>query len=632
MIYDLTEHITFSTYLAIILGLGIIAQWSAWRFKLPSILLLLVFGFGAQLFFSISINDFLTEDLGNKLLLPVVGLSVALILFEGGLTLKFSELKVSGAPVIRLCTLGVLISFTLTTAIGIYIFNWHWQVAAILGSILVVTGPTVIAPLIRHIKPSRKVGSIVKWEGIVVDPIGAIMAVLIFQAAIAGDMESARYAVIASLIKTIIVGVIFAFILAKAVEFALKNHYIPDFLHSVFIISVIAIAFTGSNAIVHESGLLTVTVMGIVLANQKSVSVKHILEFKEHLRTLIISLLFIVLSGRVDTNTLTTTMLLEGVTLLFLLILVVRPLSIFGANLFSKKTTFKEQIFLASLAPRGIVAAAVTSIFALELTRAAREGLVPPEIAQQAENLVMIIFIVIVGTVAFYGLLAAPLANKLGLASKNPRGILFAGANTWTRQIAKALHDDGHDVLMLDTNYPNIAAATMAGIPAKRANILSEYVEEELDLTGIGQLVAATNNDEVNSMAAKEFNHIFGSAEIWQVAPLDDNAHHTNAVASHNRSRILFTGRPNRKKLELLTREGAIVKKTAITEQYTYQDFLNTNPDAIILFLNSTEKGLRPADADLKKVPAGTSIYALIMPDSIKPHTQEPSALDLIKV
>ncbi len=631
MITDLTG-ISFGTYLTIILGLGILAQWAAWRFKLPSILLLLAFGFGAQLLFSISINDFLTEELGNTLLLPVVGLSVALILFEGGLTLKFSELKESGAPVLRLCTIAVLISFVLTTAIGIYIFEWNWRVAAILGSILVVTGPTVIAPLIRHIKPSKKIGSIVKWEGIVVDPIGAIMAVLIFQAAIAGDWDSARSAVFISLAKTILVGIVFALILAKAIEFALKKHYIPDFLHSVFIISVIAVAFSASNAIVAESGLLTVTVMGIALANQKAVSVKHILEFKEHLRVLIISLLFLVLSGRVNTETLTSETLTQGLILLALLILVVRPISIFGANLFSKKTTFKEQIFLAALAPRGIVAAAVTSIFALELTHAAQEGSIPHEIAQQAENLVLLVFIVIVGTVAFYGLLAAPLANKLGLASKNPRGVLFAGANTWTRLIAKALHDDGHDVLMLDTNYSNVAAASMAGIPAKRANILSEYVEEELDLTGIGQLVAATNNDEVNSLAAKEFTHIFGSAEIWQVAPLDDNAHHTNAVAAHQRGRIMFTGRPNRKKLERLVLQGAIIKKTNISEQYSYQDFTEGNPDAIILFIASEDKDLRPASEDLKKVNAGNSIYALVTPDSPEPIPKKITAPDLSKV
>jgi len=203
---------------------------------------------------------------------------------------------------------------------------------------------------------------------------------------------------------------------------------------------------------------------------------------------------------------------------------------------------------------------------------------------------------VIIGTVAFYGLLAAPLANRLGLAAKNARGVLFAGANNWAR-------------------------SKMAGIPATRANILSEYVEEELDFTGIGQLLAATNNDEVNSLAAKEFNHIFGSAEIWQVAPLDDNQHHTTAVSSMMRSRILFPGRPNSEQLSRLTSAGAgaKVKKTNISDQYNFAQFSLDNPSAIPLFLDSKDKGLRPAAENTKVVLPGTTIYALVPDETVTP-------------
>lgn len=616
-------EINFSTFVTLVLGLGILAQWLAWKCKLPSILLLLAFGFSAGHFLGVSIDDFLIGDKGESILLAVVGLCVAIILFEGGLTLKFSELKQSGAPVLRLCTLGVAVAFALTTLIGIYVFSWNWRIAAILGSILVVTGPTVIAPLLRHIKPSRKIGSIVKWEGIVVDPIGAIMAVLAFQAALAGDVEAAQSIVLFSLGKTLLVGVVMAFLLAKLIELLLRKHLIPDFLHSVFLLSAVAIAFVASNAIQKEAGLLTVTVMGIALANQKTVSVKHILEFKETLRTLIISVLFIVLSGRIQVSSLLEA-LPYGLALLALLIVVVRPASIFISNLFSKQTSYKERIFLASLAPRGIVAAAVTAIFALELEHAAKtiEGF-PPEVAVQAETMVPIVFIIIIGTVAFYGLLAAPLANRLGLASRNPRGVLFAGADGWARKIAKALVNDGHDVLMLDTNYRNVAAATIDGIPAKRANILSEYVEEELDFTGLGQLFACTHNDEVNSLAANEFTHIFGSAEIWQVAPLDDKGHHTTSVASHMRSRILFPGRPNHRELAAMNADGMIVKKTTITDQFTFENFKERNPDALMLFMNSEGKGLRPAGDDSKKPTEDTTIYFLTFPTTNQPAGPE---------
>ena len=609
-------EINFGIFVTIILGLGILAQWLAWRFKLPSILLLLVFGFAAGQVFGVNIDNYLPGAEGESIILSLVGLAVAIILFEGGLTLKFSELKESGGPVLRLCTVGVGISFALITAFGMYVLGWNWRVAAILGSILVVTGPTVIAPLLRHIKPSRKMGSIVKWEGIVVDPIGAIMAVLVFQAALAGDVEQAQATILYSLGITLLVGVVFAFLLAKVIELLLRKHLIPDFLHSVFLLAVIAIAFSASNAIQKESGLLTVTVLGIALANQKSFSVKHILEFKETLRTLIISLLFIVLSGRVDISSLKEA-LLPGLALIAFLLIVVRPISIFTATVFLKQTNLKERLFLAALAPRGIVAAAVTAIFALELTHAAEsvEGF-PQEVVAQAKLMVPMMFIVIVGTVTIYGLLAAPLANRLGIAARNPRGVLFAGADGWIRKIAKALIDDGHEVLLLDTNYSNVAAATVAGIPAKRASILSEYVGDELDFAGLGQLVAGTHNDEVNSLAASEFTHIFGSAEVWQVAPLDDKAHHTTAVASHMRGRIIFPGRPNHKELSRISLGGMEVKKTKLSEQFTYNHFLEHHPEAILFFTSNLDKGLRPAHDTMKPPSNGDTIYAFISPES----------------
>jgi NhaP-type Na+/H+ or K+/H+ antiporter len=607
--------INFGTYATIVLGLGIVAQWLAWRCKLPSILLLLLFGFISGQIFGVSIDTFLPGDSGEQIILSLVGLCVAIILFEGGLTLKFSELKGSATPVLRLCTLGVAVSFTLVTVFGIYILGWNWRVAAILGSILVVTGPTVIAPLLRHIKPSRKMSSIVKWEGIVVDPIGAIMAVLAFQAALAGDVEKAQVTILYSLGVTLLVGVVLAFLLAKLIEFLLSKHLIPDFLHSVFLLSIVAIAFAASNAIQKEAGLLTVTVLGIALANQKSVSVKHVLEFKETLRTLIISILFIVLSGRVEASSLQSA-LIPGLLLLAFLIIIVRPASIFIANIFAKQINTDEKIFLSVLAPRGIVAAAVTAIFALELEHAAHHVTgFPQEVIQQANLMVPTVFIVIVGTVTFYGLLASPIANKLGIASKNPRGILFAGADGWIRKISKALLDDGHEVLLLDTNYSNVAAATIDGTPAKRANILSEYVEEELDFAGLGQLIAGTHNDEVNSLAASEFTHIFGSADVWQVAPLDDKAHHTTAVAARMRGRIIFPGRPNHKILSRLSADGMEVKTTKLSEQFTYQDFLASYPDAILMFIDSPEKGLRPAFDEMKDPGVSSTLYAFTQPN-----------------
>jgi NhaP-type Na+/H+ or K+/H+ antiporter len=617
-------------YLTLVLTLGVIAQWVAWRFKMPSILLLLAFGFALGHWTGVRIDDYLAGGDGHSSpLLSAVGLFVAIILFEGGLTLKFRELKVSGFPVLRLCTFAVVISFGLTTAFMWKVLGYDMRLAALVGAILTVTGPTVIAPLLRHVNPTRKIAAVIKWEGIVVDPIGAILAVLVFKVALASDADAAWTVAGIAIAKVMAVGVLGGFVLAKTVEFLLKKHLIPDYLQPVFLLAVVAAAFTSSNFFEKEAGLVTVTVLGIVLANQRSVSVKHILEFKENLRTLIISSLFIVLSGRLTLDDLSG-ILGKGMALLAFIILIGRPLSVYGSLIFSKRTSRAERTFLAFLAPRGIVAAAVASIFALEFESAAISGQHFGEsadlIARQATELAALIFLVIIGTVAIYGLGATPLARKLGLSSKNPTGILFAGANRWARMAAKALKDDGHQVMMLDTNYANISAAKLHGIEAHRANILSEFAEEELDFNGLGSLVAGTPNDEVNSLATQRFIHQFGRAGVWQIAPADLDTQKRTSAASDVRSQICFTGAPGHQALEDLATGDSVVKRSQITEVFTFEDFQKTYKDTswVILFLSSPNRGLRPAPADLETVNPGTTLYYLIDAEELPGETPQP--------
>ena len=605
-------------YLTWILGLGVAAQWLAWKFKLPSILLLLAFGFGFGYVSGVRIDDFLAAGDGHSSpLLSAVGLFVAIILFEGGLTLKFHELKESGLPILRLCTLAVALSFGLTTVFTVAVLGYDIRIAALIGAILTVTGPTVIAPLLRHVNPTRKMASIVKWEGIVVDPIGAILGVLVFKVAMATGLADAWGDTLRAIVIMIAVGVIGALLVAKGVEFLLKHHLVPDYLQPVFLLAVVAVAFTVSNLIEKEAGLLTVTVLGIALANQRAVSVRHILEFKENLRTLIISSLFLILSGRIAPADLGDA-LGKGLWLLAFLILIGRPLSVFGALVSSKRTNLKERSFLALMAPRGIVAAAVTSIFALEFEEAANHGQfgaeLSPIIARQSRELVALVFLVIVGTVSFYGLAARPLAKWLGLAARSSTGILFAGADLWARLAAKSLQSEGHRVMLLDTNFSNVAAAKMLGLDAHRANILSEFAEEELDFNGLGHLIAGTPNDEVNSIAAFRFIHQFGRGGVWQLAPHDRGAHHSKAAAKDVRSQTCFAGGPDQHQLSELAAAGAKMKKTQITEVFDFAQFQAANPGSVVMFLEDA-KGLRPAKTDISKVPAGTTVFALVPPE-----------------
>ena len=589
------------------------AQWTAWRLKLPSILLLLIFGFGLSQFTGTRIDDYLANE---SSLLSLVGFFVAIILFEGGLTLKFSELKEAGTPVLKLCTTAVAIAFILAAVAARFTLGYEWQICALLGAILVVTGPTVVAPLLRLIKPRRKVASIVKWEGIVVDPIGAVLAVLVFITIQEGGLGQGWDNIAIALVKTIVVGVGIGYLLAKVTEYLMAEHLIPDFLETMYFLALVGVAFAGSNALQHEAGLLTVTVLGVALANQKKVSVRHILEFKENLRVLIISLLFLMLSGRIGIDQIMAVWQ-KGLMFLAALILVVRPLSVFLANFRSKSTTFREQLFLALLAPRGIVAAAVTSVFALEIVHAAHDN---PDnehyatLASQAGEIVPLVFIVILGTVTFYGLLAAPLARRLGLSDANPTGILFAGADPWIRMVAKGLVEEGHYCLLLDSRYEKVAAARLEGLKAVRANILSEYAEEEIDFAGLGHLIAATPNNEVNSLAASEFQHRFGKANVWQITPADVKSHHQKAVASHMRGRFCFLGGPHFTDLSSFVRMGAEMKKTLLTEVFTLDDFKAIHGEnAIILFKENDEKVLTPILSSAKKLEGPLTIYSLVI-------------------
>lgn len=607
-------------YLTLILSLGVAAQWIAWRFKLPSILLLLVFGFALGQISGVRIDDFLAAGDGHSSpLLSAVGLFVAIILFEGGLTLKFREFKESGLPILRLCTFAVAFSCGLTTAFMVFALGYDIRLAALIGSILTVTGPTVIAPLLRHVNPTRKIASIVRWEGIVVDPIGAILAVLVFKIAIAGDFAAAQAEIWQALGLMFAVGIIGALVLAKAVELLLKHHLVPDYLQPVFLLSVVALAFTGSNMLEKEAGLLTVTVLGIALANQRSVSVRHILEFKENLRILIISLLFIVLSGRISTEELGGAFT-KGICLLAFLILIGRPVSVYASLLFSKRSNMKERTFLAFLAPRGIVAAAITSVFALEFEQAAIHGTfgenLSPLILEQSRELVALVFLIIVGTVSIYGLAASPLARRLGLAAKNISGVLFAGADPWARALGKILHEDGHRVLLLDTNYGNVSAAKMLGLEAMRANILSEFAEEELDLNGICTLVAGTPNDDVNSMAAQRFNHQFGRVGVWQLASEDRENHHRKSTSDEIRAQYPFSTQPNHAQLAKIVAEGGQMKKSQMTEKFDFEKFKETYPSAIVMFI-ADSRGLRPMSDDTSKINQGAILYALVPQDEL---------------
>ncbi len=571
----MTEHILFSLASIVIFGVG--AQWLAWRLGLPSILLLLVAGFLAGPGTGLIKPD---EILG-PLLFPIVSLSVAVILFEGGLGLRLNELYQSGHLIRNLVSLGALVTWLICTVAAILIANLPLELAVLLGAILVVTGPTVIGPLLRVVRPSEHIGAILKWEGIVIDPLGASLAVLVFEVIIAEELLATSTVMVAVqvVVLTLIAGFVLGFLGAVVIVVLLRRYWVPDYLQNLVVLMMVVLIFVIADIFQEESGLLAVTIMGIVLANQRFVSIKHILEFKENLGLLLIGGLFLLLTARLQLDDLTA---LGGESLLFLavVIFIARPLAVWLSTLRSE-LTWRERAFLSWVAPRGIVAAAVSSLFAIRMAEEGIEG---------AERLVPLTFLVIVGTVIVYSLTALPVARWLGIARPNPQGVLIVGARSLSCAIGHALQSRGYQVLLVDSNPAVCEQARMTGLPVKHGNILSDEMHRDIS-PGIGRLLALTANDEVNALASQEWLEVFGSAEVYQLTPheaIDDGfAIHAQLL----RGRPLFGHEVNYTFLVERLNAGAVIETITLPTNLDRTALRSTLSRVVIPFFLINQDG-----------------------------------------
>lgn len=586
--------------LGFIVVLGFSAQWLAWRVKIPSILFLLLFGLLAGPFLGYLSPD----DLFGNVLIPFVSISVAVILFEGGLTLKLSEFKKIGRVVILLISAGLLMTGLVTTLGAHLLLGLNLQVSILLGAVLSVTGPTVIGPMLRNIRPQKNVGNILKWEGILIDPIGALMTILVFEGILIGEVQEAAVPILLSFAKTIFTGVIVGTLIAYLLAFIVKNYWIPDYLHGAASLAFVVVAFVLSNILHEESGLLACTIMGIVLTNQKYASVKRIKDFKENLTLLIIPVLFILLSARLTMFNIELLFTPMGVLFLLLLIFIGRPLSVFIST-YRSGLRLNEKLFVSWVAPRGIVAAAVSSVFALKL-----EEFNIPEI----EYLVPITFLVIIGTVIIYGFTSPLVARWLKVSLSDPQGVLIAGGQDWALKIAAILQEKKFSVVIVDTNRQHITKAKMMGLPAYNESIIGDRILDEMNLEGIGKLLALTSNDEVNALSVIHFSAIFEKKNLYQLVPKSDRDE-LEFSPEHLRGRFLFGKGVNYTFLSNRFLDGAVIKSTNLTEEFTFEHFRSEyGGTAIPLFLISNRgQRLTPFTVNEKViVEAGTTIIALV--------------------
>lgn len=587
--------------LAAVVFTGILCQWFAWRVKLPAILFLLLAGIIAG-----PLTGWLDSDaLFGDLLFPFISLSVAVILFEGSLTLRFHQIAGLGQVVRNLISFGVLTTWLITAAATRLVFDFPWDLSLLFGAITSVTGPTVIVPMLRTVRPTASVANILRWEGIVIDPIGATLAVLVYKFILVGSSGNALGHTVFAFAKLVVTGLLLGSVAGYLYGSIIRRHWLPEFLHNVAALGLVIFVFAVSNSIQHESGLLTVTVMGIWLANMRDVSTKEILDFKESLSVLLISILFIVLAARLDFQR----FLHLGWQVIFIFLSIQflsRPLSVMISTIGSK-LRWPERHLLAWIGPRGIVAAAIAALFAIKLEAAGHS---------EAELLVPLTFSVIIGTVVLQSATSRFIATKLGVAEPEPRGFLIIGANLVARTIGKALHQAGFRVLLIDNSWEKISAARLEGLETYYGEPVSEHADRYLDLVGIGKLLALSPRSAVNSLSCMHYRMELGKKSVFAIQSAEEmEMSQKRKAVSKRHWRNLFGQEVTFSSLsKAISKNGWVIRNTTLTQAFDFTAYLQQHAQGIIPLFAITPKGsIKVFAVDNLLAPhAGWTIIALV--------------------
>ena len=594
----MNSHILIS--LAGIGVLGIACQWLAWWARLPAILFLLLCGIVVG-----PVTGLLKpDDLFGELLFPMVSLSVAVILFEGSLTLKLDEIRDLASVVRNLITVGALITWLITAVATHILIGFSFELSFLFGAVVVVTGPTVIMPILRTVRPNAKIANILRWEGIVIDPLGALLAVLVFDFIISSQAGNALTTISMVFGRIILVGSIFGALAAIFLGQILRRHLIPEYLRNVLSLTLVFAVYAGADHLAHESGLLAVTVMGMVLANLKDTDIDDILDFKESLSILLISGLFIILAARVEFDQFKE-IAWHALGILAVMMLVARPLAVWVSTFRSDLKT-REKLLISWIGPRGIIAAAVASLFAIRLEA---EGY--PE----ASLLVPLTFFIIIGTVVLQSATAKTIAHYLGVREPPPTGLLIVGAGNVARTIGKVLQASKISVILTDSNWENISQARMDGLNTYYGNPTSEHADRILNLTGIGKMLAMTGNANQNALASMRFKSEFGMQNIFELKTNKENIISEKHIHStRHRGHQLFNEDITYGQIASLLRQRAEIKTTQLSDEYDYEAYISNRTEQMIpLFAIDQKERLHVFTAERKITPlSGWSIISLI--------------------
>jgi NhaP-type Na+/H+ or K+/H+ antiporter len=576
--------------LAGLIILGILAQWVAWKIKTPAILPLILIGllFGP-------FSTLISED-GGKWIEPIwngqnglfpgeslyyfVSLAIAIILFEGGLTLRRSEVGVIGHVIVKLISVGAAVTFFGAGLAAHFIYGFSWQISFLFSSLIIVTGPTVISPILRNIPLKKDISSILKWEGILIDPIGALIAVLVFEfIRVEGGQDFTQTALL-EFAKILISGSIFGFAFANALAFLIKRNIIPHYLLNVFTLASVLGVFVLADIFAHESGLLAVVIMGMVMGNKNLPNIKELLYFKESLSVLLVSILFILLAANIEIEELLLIYNWKAVLLFGIVGFVIRPLGVVLSSLGSD-LKINEIAFISWVGPRGIVAAGIASLFGLKLVQEGVEG---------AEYITPLVFMIVLFSVLLNAATARLFAQLVGVFIKNSEGILIIGASSISRLIGKYLQDNKRHVVLVDNNADNIKKARIMGLEAIVGSVYSDDLLDNIELNDVGYLMAITGNSDINRTAINKFKKQFGEKGSYRVISSDEMND-----PEKNPPEGLFSQTDDFIKLSDVSRRFPSIHEETLNSGKHYKGLVEiskTDPDIIPLFVKTSTGNL----------------------------------------
>ncbi|MGV6813151.1 MAG: cation:proton antiporter [Brevirhabdus sp.] len=599
------------TAIALVGALGVGAQWLAWRLNMPAIVLMLVAGILVGPVAGVLEP---ARDLG-PITGPMISIAVAIILFEGGLTLNFHSLSDAAKGVRRLVVVGAPLGWLMSTLALRFGAGLSWESSAVFGGIMIVTGPTVIAPLLRQARLSRRPAALLQWEAIVNDPIGALAAVLAFEVVLVLNAS----ATVGEAVSALLVGVAVASALGLAAGYGIatsfKRGWVPEYMKVPVLFVVLIGIFSVSDVVLHESGLLAVTLMGVVIANAQLPSYEELRRFKEHATVLLVSGVFILLAASLDFAQLGQ-LDWHAAAFVAAVVLIARPLTVF-LSLIGTGLPRNEQVLIAFTGPRGVVLVAVAGLFGERLAAmgVADGALIGP-----------LAFVLVAATVVLHGFTLKPFARFLGVTGADKPGVLLVGGSTFNTAFARALNGAGVPVLLSDPNHGHLRAARIAGLPTFFGDILSEAAEQHVELVGFATLVAATDNDAYNTLVTTDLAPEFGRDNVYQVVPEKaESARH--ALPATLGGRAFACGR-SFSETESLMAEGWSFAQSELREGDTLDTWRAAHPQALLMarVLPSGEIGLLEAADQTLRAPVGSILVHLVPPGTVVDEEQVASS------